>query len=99
MAICYPYKKVGFFILETMEMEKKSQFFRTKDMALITTLSMLFRIEATERDRSGVVYFLFAKSLELDVTVKQYWCAQITVEPQKFLAQLKIIKTCIHAEK
>ncbi len=68
-------------------------------MALITTLSMLFEVETTEQDNNGAVYFVFERSPDLDAALKKYWCGQETVEPQKFFAQLKIIKTRIYAER
>ncbi len=73
------------------------EHFSSSDLALVTTLSLFFPIEAVDRVRPNKSFFLFKRQEQLDRLVEQYWRGEIRVEPQAYFAQLKTIKVRLYS--
>lgn len=73
---------------------KKDSFF-TSDFPLSAALLTLgFEFAGTRKDER--MMFHFVRSLELDETVKKYWCNALLVEPRAFFSGQKFLKEQIN---
>ena len=82
--------------METIKNE--NEIFSTSDLSLTTIISLYFPIDSTEFIDNKKVVFLFQKSPELGSLIDKYWRGELSVEPQQFFNQLKVIKTRIHSQ-
>ena len=80
-------------------MKMNSQYYKTSDLALATTISLSFSIESIDKTHPRRVFFVFRHDKDLDKLIKSYWRGELKVEPQAFFSQLKSIKTRIYAER
>jgi len=80
-------------------MKMNSQYYKTSDLALATTISLSFPIESIDKTHPHRVFFVFRRNKNLDVLIKSYWRQELKIEPQKFFNQLKSMKTRIYAER
>lgn len=75
--------------------------FKTRNMALITTLS-LNGIHAIRLDKDskihGIITFVFEETEELKKFVEDFFQEKTTVEPTAFFNQVKVIKSRISSE-
>lgn len=71
--------------------------YKTSDLALATTLSLFFSVESIDSSDGKRVFFAFKQSQDLNNLVDLYWRGEVTVDPQKFFNQLKVIKSRIYS--
>jgi len=79
--------------------EQLDKIYRTSDFVLASTLHYLGHEIKESRpvpSNPGRKEFLFAETEELRKNVKQYWNAEIRVEPMKFNSSQYVIKDHIH---
>jgi len=77
-----------------------NDYFRSSDLCLVTVLSLFFPIESIDKQPSGKAFLLFRKNNEgFEDILKKYWARQLSIEPQQFFNQLKIIKARIYSEE
>lgn len=72
--------------------------YQTADLSLATTLSLFFPIENLDRDNPRKTSFIFKRSQKLDALIANYWKGRITVEPQTYFNQLRVIKSRLYGE-
>lgn len=80
-----------------MKINDSDTVFKTSDFTLATTLSLYFPIVAVDKIDSRRVEFSFQRSAKLGDIITQFWTYAIEVEPQKFVSQMKMIKTRIYS--
>jgi len=72
-------------------------YYKTSDLPLATTLSLYFPIESIDASDNKRVFFVFQQSQELNDVVDMFWRGEVTVDPQKYFSQLKVIKSRIYS--
>lgn len=75
---------------------KKDETFRTSDFALITTLSLFFPIDGTDRSEPKRVVFIFKKTKQLEETIEKYYQLKLRIEPRQFFNQTKTVKSILY---
>lgn len=75
-----------------------SNHYSISDLALATTISLFFPIEAIDRQNPNKVQFLFKRNRNLTKLIKNYWQGKLRIEPQNYFNQLKAIKSRIYSE-
>jgi hypothetical protein len=78
-------------------MKTNENLYNTSDLPLATTLSLYFPIESIDTSDSKRVLFEFQQSQELNNLIDLYWRGEVTVDPQKYFNQLKVIKSRIYS--
>lgn len=78
-----------------MQMSQVNIDYRTPDLCLANTLSLVFPLTSTQKE-NGRVFFCFTNSPELRSYVQQYWSDSIQVEPKRFFNQIKLLKGYIY---
>jgi hypothetical protein len=73
-------------------------YYLTSDLALTTTLSIFFPIEAIDKKNPYKAQFSFKQSKDLERIIKNYWDGKLKIEPKMFFNQLKIIKSRLYGE-
>lgn len=78
--------------------ENRDYFFKTSDLALATAICVFgVAIEATEQADDGRrTVFIFNKSDKLTDITSRFWIGELSIEPQAYFNQLKILKTRIY---
>lgn len=71
-------------------------YFRTADLALTAALCVLGFSADVERNNPNRVIFIFKNHDNLADVIGKYWRSELSVEPQAYFNQLKIIKTRIY---
>jgi hypothetical protein len=80
-----------------MTMQDYENFFKTSDLALTAAICVSgFQVAGMQQTETERIYFLFDKSQRLDDIVSRFWSGQLSVEPQAYFNQLKILKTRIY---
>lgn len=73
--------------------------FPTYDIFLSATLLTLgFELEALDKTDARKVEFCFRRLPEMDTAIQRYWSKQLSVEPQAFSANLKMLKNRIYSD-
>jgi hypothetical protein len=80
----------------TTKISKEKNFYVTSDLALATTLSLFYPIEAIDKQSSKRAYFVFRREKGLEELIEKYWRSELRIDPKMFFAQLKIIKTRLY---
>lgn len=75
---------------------KQNDIFQTSDLALATTISLSYPLEAIDRQNPQKVGFLFLRDENLDKLIESYWRGELKVEPRKFFNQLRDIKARLY---
>lgn len=75
---------------------KDENLFSTKDLPLITVLSLDFPVFEIDKSNPREVVFSFKKSNELQARVTDYWDNNILIAPQRFYTQMKYVKSQIY---
>jgi hypothetical protein len=76
---------------------QNSKEHRTADLALTAALCVHgFAIEKVERVTPTRSVFIFSKSDQLEEIIERYWRRELTVEPQEYFDQLKVLKARIY---
>lgn len=77
------------------EIKMKWELYETCDFGLIVFLSLAFPIIEIKRADSKRLFFVFDKSPELIDCIDNYWRGDARVDPNRFLAQTRVIKAKI----
>ena len=73
-----------------MKVTIKNEYFKTSDLALTATLSLLTPFESIDRTNPHKAEFIFKRTPELEKLLKKFWSNSLKVEPLAFFNQLKI---------
>lgn len=76
-----------------------NDYYSTSDLALATTLSLFFPLEALDRQNPHKASFLFRRDGDLDRLIEAYWKGELKVNPATYFNQLKIIKARLYEER
>lgn len=80
-----------------MKILKETDFYKSSDLAMISTLSCYgYQIEAIDKQNPNKAVFLIKRDEKLDNLIQQYFTHQLQVEPLMFFNFLKEIKTRIY---
>ena len=72
--------------------------YRTSDFALASALSIWYPVISLKKvSGSNKVEFEFEYDNEMHELVEQYWRGELSVDPQRYFQQLKVLKTRIHS--
>ena len=78
-------------------------WYSTPDLALASTISLWYPIEAIDRSNPNKARFLFKKDKEsnknFNQLIEDFWKRKLRVEPQTYFNQLKTIKARLYEEK
>jgi hypothetical protein len=78
---------------------KEKKLFRTSDLALATTISLFYPIEAIDKHNPRKAYFVFKREEGLDELIEKYWKGELRIEPKTFFNQLRIIKARLYGSE
>jgi hypothetical protein len=78
---------------------KEKNLFRTSDLALATTISLFYPIEAIDKQNPHKAYFIFKREEGLDELIEKYWRGELRVEPKTFFNQLRVIKARLYGSE
>ena len=70
--------------------------YSTSDLSLAVTLSIYEPIRDIDKTNPYKATFIFAKSKKLENLISDYWQKKLSVEPQTFFNQLKIVKARLY---
>jgi len=73
--------------------------FRTSDLALATTISLFYPIEAIDKQNPRKAYFVFKREEGLDELIEKYWKGELRIEPKTFFNQLRVIKARLYGSE
>jgi len=74
-------------------------YYRTPDLALATSISLFYPLEAIDKPpSSNRGFFLFKRSEQLDVLIESYHKREMRVEPATYFHQLRQIKSRLYGE-
>ena len=76
-----------------------NDIFKCNDLALVTTISLFYPIEAIDRQNSHRAYFLFKREDTLDKLIESYYRKKIKVEPLAYFQQLRAIKARLYGDR
>lgn len=77
-----------------------NDYYSTSDLALATTLSLFYPVEAIDRQDPHKAIFLFKRrGTDVDQLVETYWKGELKVNPAAYFQQLKIIKARLYEER
>lgn len=71
---------------------------RTADLALAAAISLFYPVEAIDRQNPKKAQFIFKRNEDLDALIESYWRGELTVEPQAYFNQLRVIKARLYGE-
>jgi hypothetical protein len=83
----------------TTKISKGKNFYVTSDLALATTLSLFYPIEAIDKQSSKRAYFVFRREKGLEELIEKYWKGGLSVEPKTFFNQLRVIKARLYGSE
>lgn len=85
----------------TMKQERLStnDIYSSSDLALVTTISLFYPVEAIDRRNPSKAQFIFKRDEQLDQLIEAYWHGELKVNPASYFNQLKIIKTRLYEER
>lgn len=78
-----------------MTTQNADEIYRTSDLCLANTLSLLFPILSLEKEDRRV-FFCFQSTPELLRVINDFWEGKLRFEPQRFFQQLKLMKAHIY---
>lgn len=78
---------------------KIDDYYSTSDLALATTLSLFYPVEAIDRQNPHKAHFLFKRDESLNQLIEAYWKGELKVNPATYFNQLKIIKARLYEER
>jgi len=68
-------------------------------LALATTLSLFYPIEAIDKQNPRKAYFVFKREEGLDELIEKYWKGELRIEPKTFFNQLRVIKARLYGSE
>lgn len=75
---------------------KSTEFFESSDLALATVLSYFgYKIEAINKQNIKSL-FVFARDEKIDQIIESFWKHELSVEPARFFALTKEIKSRLY---
>lgn len=74
-------------------------YYQTSDLALATTISLWYPVEAIDKTDPHKAIFLFRRDQNLDQLVESYWRGELKVSPAVYFNQLKVIKSRLYGER
>jgi hypothetical protein len=83
----------------TIKILKENDFYRTSDLALATTISLFYPIEAIDKQNPRKAYFVFKREEGLDELIEKYWKGELRIEPKTFFNQLRVIKARLYGSE
>jgi hypothetical protein len=83
----------------TIKILKEKDFYRTSDLALATTISLFYPIEAIDKQNPRKAYFIFKREEGLDELIEKYWKGELRIEPKTFFNQLRVIKARLYGSE
>jgi hypothetical protein len=83
----------------TTKIWKGENFYVTSDLALATTLSLFYPIEAIDKQSSRRAYFVFKREKGLEELIEKYWRGELRIEPKTFFNQLRVIKARLYGSE
>jgi hypothetical protein len=83
----------------TIKILKENDFYRTSDLALATTISLFYPIEAIDKQNPQKAYFVFKREEGLDELIEKYWKGELRIEPKTFFSQLRVIKARLYGSE
>jgi hypothetical protein len=78
---------------------KEKKLFRTSDLALATTISLFYPIEAIDKQNPRKAYFVFKREEGLDELIEKYWKGELRIEPKAFFNQLRVVKARLYGSE
>jgi hypothetical protein len=82
------------------EILDEKDFYRSADLALASTISLFYPLEAIDRPpNSHKAFFLFRRDEKLDELIESYWRGELKVEPQAYFNALRVIKSRLYGEE
>jgi hypothetical protein len=81
------------------EILKERDFYSTSDLALATTISLFYPIEAIDKENPRKAYFVFKREEGLDELIEKYWKGELRIEPKTFFNQLRVIKARLYGSE
>lgn len=79
-------------------MRNKDPNYRTNDLALATAISLWYPVKFDKELGSSKISFVFSNGHEIQNLIEQYWKGTLSVDPQRYFQQLKVLKARIHSE-
>ena len=83
----------------TKKILSENDYYLTPDLALATTLSLFYPLEAIDKQNPRKAQFLFKRDPGLDELIESYWRSELKIEPQAYFNQLRIIKARLYGEE
>jgi hypothetical protein len=83
----------------TIKILKEKDFYRTSDLALATTISLFYPIEAIDKQNPRKAYFVFKREEGLDELIEKYWKGELRIDPKMFFNQLRVIKARLYGSE
>jgi hypothetical protein len=83
----------------TIKILKENDFYRTSDLALATTISLFYPIEAIDKQNPRKAYFVFKREEGFDELIEKYWKGELRIEPKTFFNQLRVIKARLYGSE
>lgn len=80
-----------------MTTKNANEIYRTSDLCLATTLSLLFPILSLEKEDRRV-FFCFKSTPEFLRVIDHFWAGNLSFEPLRFFQQLKLLKSQIYGQ-
>lgn len=75
----------------------KNEYFKTTDLHLACAISLFYPVDSIEDSlETNRSYFIFIREEGMDELVQQYWQNTLTVSPQQYAAQLRILKNRLY---
>ena len=75
------------------------KYYYSSDLALATTISLWYPIEAIDRNQNPrKVFFKFTRTKKLEAFIDRYWKKELRIEPRSYFDQLKALKARIYEE-
>jgi len=77
-----------------------NDFFETTDLGLACVLvSLGFPVDCLDRSDPSRTKFLFQRDKNLDKAAQAFWAKTLKIEPQRILANLKMLKNRLYNER
>ena len=75
---------------------EQNKTYQTSDLACAAALSLFFPLESVDKADPRRAYFIFDRTIKLDVVLDQYQKQTLRVEPRAYFDQVKALKTRLY---
>jgi len=69
---------------------------RSRDLGMVTAISLYVPIESVSRENPRRVEFLFLKNPKTEKLISQYWKGTLRIDPKIYFNQLRTIKAYLY---